>query len=146
VKRIIIVGLLIFIVGNLVGQDSTNLIGTWKMVKYDAFDKVKNSPAYLLGTDEEIQKYDNIVRLLLDSTTYDFRPDGIMVYTDMENQKLVNREARWTVEDSILFISELKRPYKREAKIISLTSSMLIMTPIIDGKVGDSKMTFTTNK
>src|SRR6187402_1123502 len=100
------------------------------MVKYDAFDKVKNSPAYLLGTDEEIQKYDDMVRLLLDGTTYDFRPDGTMVYTDIENQKLVNRKASWTVKDGIFFISELERPYKREAKIISLTSSILIMTPI----------------
>jgi hypothetical protein len=141
-KRILIAGLFVFIVSNLVGQDSVNLIGIWKMEKYDAFDKVKNTPAYLSGTGEEIQRYDDIVRLLLDSTIYDFRPDGTMVYTDMENQKLVKREAWWTIKDSILYINELKRPYKREAKIVSLTSSLLIMTPIIDGKAGDSKMTF----
>lgn len=112
------------------------------MEKYDAFDKVKNSPAYLLGTDEEIQRYDDMVRLLLDSTIYDFRPDGTMVYTDMENQKLLKREAWWMIKDSVLYINELKRPYKREAKIVSLTSSLLIMIPILDGKAGDSKMTF----
>jgi hypothetical protein len=61
----------------------------------------------------------------------------------MENQKLIKREAKWTMADGILFISELKRPFKREAKIISLTPSTLIMSPVIDGKVSDSKMTFS---
>lgn len=143
-KRILIAGLLVFIVSNLIGQDSVNLIGKWKLEMYSAFDQVKHTPAYILGTDEEIQRYDDIVRLLLDSTIYDFRLDGTMVYTDMENQKLVKREAWWTVKDSILYINEFKRPYKREAKIVSLTPSLLIMTPIIDGKAGDSKMTFKT--
>jgi hypothetical protein len=83
-----------------------------------------------------------MVKLLLDSTLYEFRQNGTMIYTDMENQNLVKREAWWKIKDGILFINELKRPYKREAKIVSLTPTLLIITPIIDGKAGDSKMTF----
>lgn len=107
-----------------------------------AFDKVRNSPAYLFGTDEEIRRYDDIVRVLLDGTIYDLRPDGLMIYTDMENRKLVKREARWAVKDGILYINELNRPFKREAKIILLTPSSLVMVPIIDGEAADSQMTF----
>jgi hypothetical protein len=140
--RILIIWLLLLTSNNLLGQDQSSLIRKWKLVKYDAFEIVKKSEAYIFGTDEEIQKYDETVKLLLDSVTYDFRSDGLMVYTDMENQKLIKREANWTVADSILFISEIKRPFKREAKIISLTSSTLIISPVIEGKVSESKMTF----
>jgi hypothetical protein len=141
-KRILLAGVLVFISSILAAQDSVTIIGRWKLEKYDAFEKAKKTPAYLLGTEDEIQKYDDMVKLLLDSTLYEFRQNGTMIYTDMENQNLVKREAWWKIKDGILFINELKRPYKREAKIVSLTPTLLIITPIIDGKAGDSKMTF----
>lgn len=126
-----------------VEQTNFNLVGKWKLVKYDAFDKVRQSPAYLLGTDEEIRQYDIQVRLLLDSTTYDFQNDGTLIYSDLENQKLVKRRATWTIQDSTLLITEINRPFNREAKIILLTPEKLILSPIIAGTIGDSKMIFT---
>lgn len=145
-NKFIIATLFLFVGLALVAQDKFNLTGKWKLVKYDAFDKVKQSPAYLLGTEEEIQQYDNLVKLLLDSTTYDFRNNGTLLYSDVENQKLVKREARWIIQDSTLFITEINRPFKREAKILSLTPTQLIMSPIVQGAVGDSRMIFVPIK
>jgi hypothetical protein len=74
-ERILTIGLLLLTGNNLLGQDQSSLIRKWKLVKYDAFEIVKKSEAYVFGTDEDIQKYDETVKLLLDSVTYDFRSD-----------------------------------------------------------------------
>lgn len=142
-KKIIELVIFVLVVSNLFGQDSTQLINKWKLTKYEAFEKAKNSPAYFLSDEEAIKKYNATVKFLLDSVYYDFQSDKTLIYVDLENNKPIKRRAKWSLRKDELLIVELERPYSRKAKIIRLTDKELIFSPIIDGEVGDSPMIFT---
>ena len=142
-KHILLFLILVLFAGTATGQDSLRIISKWKLISYDAFEKVKTSPGYMLSTEEERQLVDKTSKLLLDSVQYEFKQDGLLVYKDLENLAIVERTAYWMLKGDILFINELKRPYSRQAKIIELSEHKLIITPIINGQVGDSKMIFT---
>ncbi|HPM29599.1 MAG TPA: hypothetical protein PLJ60_04615 [Chryseolinea sp.] len=101
-----------------------------------------NSPGYLLASDEERLAIERTTELLLDSSMYEFRADGMLEYTDLQNLKIVKRVAYWKISGDVLQIIERSRPYQREAKINELNENQLILTPIIDGQVSTGKMVF----
>ncbi len=141
-NKLILLKTLVIVGFNLFGQDSVKLVNKWKLIKYEAFEKVKNSPAYFLADDENVKKYHETVKLLLDSVWYDFKSDNTLVYVDLENGKAVRRPAKWSLDDDVLSIVELNRPYSRKAKVLKLTAHELVLSPIIDGIAGDAPMTF----
>ena len=140
-------GLLTLVVVCSYGQDSTKLINRWKLTKYDLLDNVKSSQAYLMADDESVKKFDEQIKLILDSVYYDFRADKVLIYVDIKNNKPTTRIAKWSLnKDEISIIDESNKIYSRQAKVIKLTDNEFIISPIIDGNVGDSKMVFKAQK
>ena len=118
------------------------LINKWKLIKMDAMDKIRSSPMYLIADDETAKKFDEQAKLILDSVYYDFRKDNFLIYVDLENNKPIRRRAKWSLDKDVLSINEIDRIYSRRAKIIKLTDKELIISPIVDGEIMDSKMIF----
>ena len=144
-KQIIFIGLMSALCQLGFAQiNPQHLAKTWKLKSYDVIEKIKFLDAYRQGSAEMKKRFDQIAQLVLDSTQYDFKPNGTLVYTDVDqaNVKIIRRKARWTVKEDILLIEETERAYKRKAKIKKLTTNQLILIPIINEKVGSSKMIF----
>lgn len=141
-KQIFISLILIMLISKVNGQDSLTIISKWKLASYEAFEKVRKSEGYLFGTEEQRQLVDKTSKLLLDSVQYEFKSNGLMVYKDVENLAVIERTAYWKIQGDILFIDEVKRPYNRQAKILTLNERILVITPIINGLPGESKMIF----
>ena len=118
----------------------------WKLKSYDAIEKIKFSGAYTNGSEEMKKVFDKMAKLVLDSTRYDFKANGALVYTDIElsnlEVKIIKRNARWSIKSNVLLIEETERNYKRKAKIIKLTADQLVIIPIINGQDGSSQMVF----
>ena len=110
-------------------EESSPLIGKWKMESYDAIAKIKFSPAYLFGDDEARKQMDAQFKLALDSTFYIFRRDTL-VYTSIEHEKAMLRTALWELKNDTIFIEELERNYKRKALLISVNKDELVISPI----------------
>lgn len=126
--------------------NSQFLAKTWKLKSYDAIEKIKFSTAYTNGSAEMKKVFDKMAKLVLDSTRYDFKANGTLVYTDIEltnlEVKVLRRNARWSIKGDTLTIEETERDYQRKAKIIKLTANQLVIIPIINGQDGSSQMVF----
>lgn len=144
-KLSIIIILLIALCQSGLTQINQDLLpGTWKLKSYDVIEKIKYSAMYANGSEEEKKRFDDMVKLIKDSTRYNFKPDKKLVYTDIDQMKLkiIRRNARWSIKGKTLLIKETDRAFKREASIVALSKNKLVIIPIINGVVGTSKMVF----
>jgi hypothetical protein len=123
-------------------MQNISLIGTWKIESYDAIDKIRQSPTYITGDAYSREMIERQIDEILSKGEYIFSNDTLR-YTDLQNNKLVYRKAIWKIEGDILKIIEIDRPYEREAYVHNLNADTLIISPIIDGIVGDSKIVFS---
>jgi len=121
---------------------SKEIIGIWKLRSYDAINAIKSSPSYIFADESSRQIIDNNFKDILKNGFYSFATDTL-VYADMERNEVVFRRALWSLERDILKITEIDRPFKREAFVRKLTQDSLILSPVIDNKVRISKMIFT---
>lgn len=131
--------LTVIILGTII-QSEPKIEGKWKIQSYGAIDNIKLSPAYTFGDPDTKEQIDELFRLMLEKGEYHFQNDTL-IYTDIEKQKLVKRRAIYKNKDGILTITEIDRPYERQAEIYHLSNDSLIILPIIEGKSG-SKLIF----
>ncbi|NMM47777.1 lipocalin family protein [Marinigracilibium pacificum] len=122
-------------------QTKNQIIGEWKLASYDAIDKIRETPAYIFGDEAAKEMIEKQFSLMLNDGKYVFTAKTLN-YTDIEKGNIVTRTALWKLDNNTLTIQETERNYKREAFIKKITSDSLILVPVIDGIVGDSKMTF----
>lgn len=121
--------------------NNPSIIGTWKIKSYDAIDNIKQSPAYKYGVESTRSQVDQMFLEILTKGEYHFEPDTLR-YSDLEKTKLVIRRAIWKINQDILTISEIDRPFEREALIRKLTADSLIISPIIEGVPANSRIRF----
>lgn len=133
--------LLFFITLIFIQTTSDSIIGNWKIVSYDAIDKIKTSPAYLYGAAEVRQLIDEQFETILKSGAYNFKKDTVY-YSDLQEQALVTRSALWSLNEDILYFKEIDRPYERQAYVHHISQDSLVISPIINGTVGSSKIIF----
>lgn len=127
----------------IVYMQNPSLVGTWKLKSDESIDKIKMSPAYLLGDANAREMIDHQFDEILSKGEYIFSNDNTLRYTDIENNQLVYRRAIWILEDKILKIKEIDRLYEREAYVHTLKADTLIFSPIIDGVASKSKIVFS---
>lgn len=122
-------------------QKNPLLIGKWKMQSYDAISKIKLSPGYIFGDDEDRKQMDAQFKLAIDSTLYDFKKDTL-IYTSIERNTIIYRTALWELKKDTIYIDELERNYKRKALLISVSMDNLVISPITPTQSTPSKMRF----
>lgn len=125
--------------------DEQKILGDWDLRHYDAIQKIKSSPRYQLGDPKARNAMDRQFEEMMKNGRYSFVKDTLD-YTDMEGTQIRYRVALWRMKDQILYITEIDRPFSRRAFIHHLSSDSLVMSPIIDNAVGDSKMIFRKNR
>jgi hypothetical protein len=124
-------------------QDTTDYLkGEWTLQSYDVIDKIRSSPAYLYGDSNARQAIEKSFQEILTKGKYNFTTDTLY-YTDLDGGTIIYRNARWHVNGQVLYIDEIRRPFKREAFIHYISRDSLVLSPIINGQTGTSKMTFT---
>ena len=121
---------------------NTSIYGIWKIRSYDVIDKIKQSPAYLFGDENGRKILDRQFEEVLSRGEYIFGNDTLW-YTDIQNNKLIQRRAFWKIDGNNLQIIEIDRRFDREAYIHKLNADTLIISPIIEGDLGKSKILFT---
>lgn len=144
-SKSLLFSLLIFFFSPLqsAGQDKELLIEKWDLTYFSAIEKIESSLAMQLADSVTFNLFEKSKRIMLDDIFYQFFANETMKYCDIENTKLVIREAYWKLDKDVLTITEFERPFERKAKILHLSESSMELVPIIDGDYSPgSKMIF----
>ncbi|MEO1652724.1 MAG: hypothetical protein AAFU64_04190 [Bacteroidota bacterium] len=136
-KYLLISALVIFLTP--VSEDP--LIGKWKLKSNTMIAQIKNSPAFLDAEPDMQARMNKIFNTFLKEGEYHFKKDTL-VYTDLMGTSIVRRRATWKRDDKIIQIKEIDRPLEREAQIVYLNGDSLVISPIIQGVIGKSKISF----
>ena len=119
------------------------IIGSWKLKSFDTIDFIRSSPEYAQGSQATREEIDGMVDLMLENTYYHFLDSENLVYTDLKGDEMIERKAVYKINDEDdLTMKEIERPFARQAKIIELTDDVLIISPVVNNKVGAGKMVF----
>ncbi|MFD1186374.1 lipocalin family protein [Pontibacter rugosus] len=147
-KSLITTLLLVSIFVSLSAQQSTStIIGSWKLIKSEALDKIKNSSTYASMPERDRKAFEAQADLLMQVSRYEFMPDNKLVYMDVEQSFLevslpVERKAIWELKNDIITIVETDRPFQRQMKIVTLTDSTLVVNLITNGVASADKVYF----
>lgn len=139
--RLIILPFVIFY-STVFSQEKELLLGNWKLQSYEAIEKIRSSPGYYFGDSTSRAQIEKVFKRTLDSTYYEFKKDTL-IYTSIEGLEAVIRTALWELSGNTISIKETERNFERQAHLILVNKDTLIITPIIEGKIGSSKMLFT---
>lgn len=123
-----------------------DLEGTWKLQSYSTIDQIKKSPAYLSADDVTRGAMDAQFDTMLENGQYSFGPGDTLHYTDIQGTMMVTRRALYAFSNDTLYIKEIDRAFEREAFVHQLSADSLVISPIVQGKVGNGKMVFTRAK
>ncbi|GAB3821046.1 hypothetical protein GCM10028895_22400 [Pontibacter rugosus] len=140
--------MLVSIFVSLSAQQSTStIIGSWKLIKSEALDKIKNSSTYASMPERDRKAFEAQADLLMQVSRYEFMPDNKLVYMDVEQSFLevslpVERKAIWELKNDIITIVETDRPFQRQMKIVTLTDSTLVVNLITNGVASADKVYF----
>ena len=121
------------------------IIGQWKLISYDAIENIKQNPAYQYADDHTRSQIDKQFEEILSKGKYIFTKDTLR-YSDLEGTEIVNRRAIWTRKADELIISEIDRPFKRKAYIRKVSVDSLILSPILEDEISESRMRFVRYK
>ncbi|MEL6557685.1 MAG: hypothetical protein AAFQ94_05835 [Bacteroidota bacterium] len=121
-------------------QNKELLPGKWDLIYFSAIDKIESSVAMQMADSATHDQFQKSKQMILDDFFYNFYANGTIKYNDISNLELVSREAIWTVDENILTITEFKRPYERQAKIINLSERFLELSLMIDGEVSPGSL------
>ncbi|WP_439879692.1 lipocalin family protein [Pontibacter sp. MBLB2868] len=132
-------------------QSSDALIGTWKLTRSEALEKIKSSPQYASMPAAQRKAFEDQSSLMLKVCQYDFKPDNHLVYMDVDRSFAgayfpVERHATWELEGDILTIKETDRPFERQMKIVTLNDSTLVVNLIMNGVVSEGAVAFKALK
>ncbi|AWW31170.1 hypothetical protein DN752_14110 [Echinicola strongylocentroti] len=120
--------------------DTAMLKGNWQLLRYDAIEKIKQSPSYQNASPQAKEGMDRKITRFLDNTFYHFTDGDSLYYIDLSEGALVQRKAVYTLEDSVLTISESGKRQNKQAKILELQENKLVLTPLVNEEKG--KMVF----
>ncbi|ARS35352.1 lipocalin family protein [Pontibacter actiniarum] len=139
--------LLVLFISLSAQQHPPTLIGSWKLTKSEALEKIRNSSNYATMSEKDRIAFDAQADLMMQVNKYDFMPGHKLVYMDVERSFIgislpVERKAIWELNDSVITIKETERPVQRQMKIVTLTDSTLVVNLIVDGVVSDGKVFF----
>ncbi|WP_460879821.1 lipocalin family protein [Pontibacter rugosus] len=128
-------------------QSTSTIIGSWKLIKSEALDKIKNSSTYASMPERDRKAFEAQADLLMQVSRYEFMPDNKLVYMDVEQSFLevslpVERKAIWELKNDIITIVETDRPFQRQMKIVTLTDSTLVVNLITNGVASADKVYF----
>jgi hypothetical protein len=126
-------------------SDDQKLLGDWDLKHYDAIHKVKASPRYLLSDPKAKSVMDRQLDEMLKNGQYSFLKDTLF-YADMEGTQIKYRVGLWRMKGQTLYITELGRPFSRRAFIHYLSGDSLVLSPIVDEAVSDTRMIFKKNR
>jgi hypothetical protein len=126
-------------------SDEQKLIGDWDLKHYDAIQKVKASPRYVMSDAKAKSLMDKQLDDMLKNGGYSFTKDTLD-YADLEGTQIKYRVGLWKMKGQILYITELGRPFSRRAFIHHLSADSLVLSPIVEEVVSDTKMIFRKNR
>ncbi len=122
--------------------DAHQLEGTWKLVRYDAIDAIRDSPQYKAMPQAQKEELDLRLEEQLNNTFYRFDGKDQLQYTTFEGKKMLNRSANYEVLGDRIKIKDLQNQSSREAIIHSLKNNVLILIPVKKDGLGSEKMVF----
>ena len=125
---------------HLSAQNEELLPGKWDLIYFSAIDKIESSVAMQMADSATYNQFQKSKRMILDDFFYNFSANGTIEYNDISNLELVSRDAFWMVEGDVLTITELKRPFERQAKIINLSERFLELSVMIEGEVSPGSL------
>lgn len=112
-----------------------DLLGKWQLVYFDGIDRVKNSEQYKLSDTAMRANIEYKIQSRLENTVYDFFSTDSLRYSDYQNNTIVMKKAKIELKkDSVLTIFDGRE--MREAKIIELDSTKLVLEPISKNSSG----------
>lgn len=130
--------LFFFLQGSPVQMQS--LLGKWQLVHFEGIDRIKNSPQFKNANPTALADMQAKIKNRLENTIYQFVENDSLIYTDFQNQRMVQKKAKLELSpENILTINS--EGQIRKAKIIEVTDSKLILEPISDSP-GSGKLTF----
>lgn len=107
-------------------SNNSKLEGRWKMVQFDPFEIVLNSPDYLLGDENTKKEFERTINFTLNNTIYEFRGDTIYM-TDYIRDKIVTKKGIFFQEGDKLNINYLDKIASTAFRLISVTDNELIL-------------------
>lgn len=106
-----------------------DLLGKWQLVYFDGIEKVKNSEQYKSSDTAMRANIEYKIQSRLENTVYDFFSTDSLRYSDYQNNTIVMKKAKIELnKDSVLTIFDGRE--MREAKIVELDSTKLVLEPI----------------
>lgn len=130
--------LFLFLQGSPVQMQA--LLGKWQLIHFEGIDRIKNSPQFRSANPAALADMQAKIKNRLENTIYQFVENDSLLFTDFQNQRMVQKEAKLELgPDNILTINSGGEI--RKAKIIEVTDSKLVLEPISDSP-GAGKLTF----
>lgn len=105
------------------------LIGSWQLTHFEGMEKIVNSPQYQTANERERASMDARIKYRLENTVYQFEVGDVLKFTDLENQQVVQKEAKIELaEGNMLLIHEEKGD--RIARIIEFSEQRMVLLPV----------------
>jgi uncharacterized protein YlzI (FlbEa/FlbD family) len=105
------------------------LIGSWQLTHFDGMEKMIGSSQYQNANSSERASMDATIKYRLENTVYQFEAGEVLKFTDLENQQVVQKEAKIELVDgNTLVIHEEKGD--RIAKIVEFSDRKMVLLPV----------------
>lgn len=105
------------------------LIGSWRLTHFEGMERIVNSSQYQNANASERASMDARINFRLENTVYQFEAGDVLKFTDLENQQVVQKEAKIELmEGNMLLIHDEEGD--RLAKIVEFTQQKMVLQPI----------------
>jgi hypothetical protein len=125
----------------LLSQPEELLVGKWKIVEFTTIDKIRSSPQYAFADEQSRKLVEQRFTNMLKKGYYKFSSDSLE-YTDLDGKDIMIRDAVWSLEDSLITIKEVYRPFERQALLRYVSKDSLVLSLVIEGKAGEDYLIF----
>ncbi|MCH6201710.1 hypothetical protein MMU07_19170 [Aquiflexum sp. LQ15W] len=102
------------------------LEGKWKMVQFDPFDLVINSPDYLLADENTKKEIERNIEFTLDNTIYEFRGDTIYM-TDFIRNKIDLKKGIFFLEGDKINVNYIDKIASTAFRLVKVTENELVL-------------------
>ncbi|GAA0879491.1 hypothetical protein GCM10009119_24590 [Algoriphagus jejuensis] len=110
------------------------LIGSWQLTHFEGMEKIVNSSQYQNASAAEKAGMDARINYRLENTVYQFEEGDLLKFTDLENQTVVQKEAKIEIKEGNMLLIHEERG-DRLAKIVEFSDDKMVLQPISKNSV-----------
>jgi len=122
------------------------LLGRWQMVLFEAISKIESSPIYQESDKANREMADNMFKLALDSTYFEFKKDTVL-FSDIKDSKIVHRKGRWFLEGDTIVINDLERIHTTKILVSNINEEEMDLYMVnSSGRVAKNKVVLRKGK